>query len=110
MTTNTLEYLQALEGRCQLSDTEQAQFNQITKGQEGETLLAIALDNVPDINFIADLQLGERYHETQIDFVVLTPQTIFLIENKHYQSSYQFIDGHLYSEPQTCRQPFFTNA
>ena len=36
MTTNTLEYLQALEGRCQLSDTEQAQFNQITKGQEGK--------------------------------------------------------------------------
>ncbi|GEP84464.1 Nuclease-related domain [Staphylococcus piscifermentans] len=97
MTTNTLEYLQALEGRCQLSDTEQAQFNQITKGQEGETLLATALDNVPDINYIADLQLGEKYHETQIDFVVLTPQSIFLIENKHYQSSYQFTDGHLYS-------------
>lgn len=84
--------------RGQLSKDEILYYSYLEKGFLGELAFDALVDHLDaDWLILNDLQLEVNYSSFQIDKVIITPTTIYLIEIKNYEGDY-YIDGeHWYS-------------
>jgi len=94
-----LQFYQFLHSRKTLSTSETLRFDHLHKGYLGEQKLYHLLKSNPSDNRIAmfDLLLEHNDQEFQIDCLIITKSTIFLLEVKNFSGDYYFEDGKFYS-------------
>lgn len=85
--------------RGQLSTMNRQQYNRLYNGFIGEKKLAhfIACNNFTNVHPLHSLLLDVDEAELQIDFLLLTTDTIYLLEVKNYKGNYSIQDDTIYS-------------
>lgn len=90
------KYLLALQNRIILEKIDDETKNYI-RGLEGEVCIKGLLDKYKQSNYIYNLNLNYK-NRVQIDFLVISDDTIFHLEVKHYSGDYSIHEGQLLNE------------
>ncbi|WP_409293056.1 nuclease-related domain-containing protein [Peribacillus sp. SCS-37] len=95
-----LSILKSLQSRTALAQEDMQLLLNLQKGHEGEMHLDSLLEQLDlDCLLLNDLRLMFTSTSFQIDSLIITSESIFLLEAKNYEGEYYYEAGKLYKHP-----------